>query len=303
MTGKSLELFFVDGEPDGLLTAEVFNWTGHVLSTPRTQLAKALKRPEASNTGVYILLGELDGEEQTYIGEGENIADRIKSHDSKKEWWTRAVLITTTGNVLNKAHVQYLESKLIEKAKSAKRTKLENSANPRLPSVNEAAESNMEAFLDQLYTILPAIRIDVFAEQVRPTVATIAPTDGAIFELQLKKEKIMATAILSGSEFIVQKDSLARMQWIGDPKHKATYYRLFNELVEKGILAPSGNVRVFTENYAFSSPSAAGAVVNGRNTSGPISWSVRGTGETYKEWEASRLDDVGEENTLGEAAS
>jgi len=27
--GKSLELFFVDGKPDGMLTAEVFNWTGY----------------------------------------------------------------------------------------------------------------------------------------------------------------------------------------------------------------------------------------------------------------------------------
>ena len=45
--GQSLELFFIDGRPDGMLTAEVFNWTGHVLMTPRTQLADALKRREA----------------------------------------------------------------------------------------------------------------------------------------------------------------------------------------------------------------------------------------------------------------
>ena len=35
-TGRSLELFFIDGKPDGMQTAEVFNWTGHVLMTPRT---------------------------------------------------------------------------------------------------------------------------------------------------------------------------------------------------------------------------------------------------------------------------
>ena len=32
--GRSLELYFIDGRPDGMLTAEVFNWTGHVLSRP-----------------------------------------------------------------------------------------------------------------------------------------------------------------------------------------------------------------------------------------------------------------------------
>ena len=68
---KSLELFFIDGVPDGMLTAEVYNWTGHILLVPRTRLADALKRAESSYTGVYILLGENDQESVAYIGEGE----------------------------------------------------------------------------------------------------------------------------------------------------------------------------------------------------------------------------------------
>lgn len=39
VTGRSLDLFFVDGRPEGMLTAEVFHWTGHVLRFPRIQLA------------------------------------------------------------------------------------------------------------------------------------------------------------------------------------------------------------------------------------------------------------------------
>ena len=66
MMGRSLELYFIDDRPDGMLTAEVFNWTGHVLRSPRTRLAGALKRPEASRTGVYVLIGERDGEPLAY---------------------------------------------------------------------------------------------------------------------------------------------------------------------------------------------------------------------------------------------
>ena len=40
----TLELFFIDGKPDGMLTAEVFGWTGHLLMAPRLRLADALKR-------------------------------------------------------------------------------------------------------------------------------------------------------------------------------------------------------------------------------------------------------------------
>ena len=289
MPGRSLELFFIDGEPDGLLTAEVFNWTGHVLSTPRTQLAKALKRPEARHTGVYVLLGERDGEDVAYIGEGENVADRIKSHDTKKDWWERAVLVTTTGNALNKAHVQYLEARLLEKARRAKRVILDNAAAPSVPGINEAAQSNMESFLDQLFVVFPAIRVDVFSEQTRESKPARELEDAVRFQLELKKENIRATAILEGSEFVVQAGSLARFDWIGDRKHQTPYWKLHDNLVEQGVLESHGTVRRFTSNYAFSSTSAAGAVVTGRSTAGPIAWKEVATGMTYKDWEASRL--------------
>ena len=50
--GLSLELYYIDGNPEGMLTAEVFNWTGHVLKTPRMQISQALSRPEAKFTGI-----------------------------------------------------------------------------------------------------------------------------------------------------------------------------------------------------------------------------------------------------------
>jgi hypothetical protein len=124
--GRSLELFFIDGKPDGMLTAEVFNWTGHVLMTPRTRIADALARKEAGYTGVYLLLGEVDGEAMAYVGESDNIRDRIKSHDAKKDWWEKAVLITTAANNLNKAHVRYLEARLVAKAKEVGKVSLDN---------------------------------------------------------------------------------------------------------------------------------------------------------------------------------
>lgn len=38
--GRSLRLFLVDGTPNGLLTAEIMNWTDHVLTGPRSKLAE-----------------------------------------------------------------------------------------------------------------------------------------------------------------------------------------------------------------------------------------------------------------------
>lgn len=162
--GQSLELFFIDGTPDGMLTAEIFNWTGHVLVTPRIRLTEALKRGEASFTGVYILLGDSDDSNlvRAYIGESDEVAARIKNHDAKLDWWTQVILITSTANSLNKAHVKYLESRLIEEARRANRMKLDNVTVPPLPSISKAAEANMEQFLEYVLTVLPPFVSMVF---------------------------------------------------------------------------------------------------------------------------------------------
>jgi len=55
--GRSIRLFLVDGSPNGLLTAEIMNWTGHALTGPRTKLTELVQRPECGRTGIYFLIG------------------------------------------------------------------------------------------------------------------------------------------------------------------------------------------------------------------------------------------------------
>jgi len=293
--GRSLELYFIDGKPDGMQTAEVFNWTGHVLMTPRTRIKAALDRKEAKHTGVYVLLGEKEGEPIAYIGEGEDISDRIKSHEQKKDWWTQAVLVTTGANALNKAHVKYLESRLVEIARSVKRRDLENGNTPPRPSLSEAAQANMESFLEYLLMVLPALRIDMFQEYAKSSsgkVADTAPAAGAsgpVFELINKKHGLTAKATLDGDDFTVLEGSTARLQWEGKGSWDSSYAQLHAELQKTGVLVINGDQCVFAKSYAFRSPSAAAAVVNGRPANGTVEWKIPGTGQTYKAWEASQL--------------
>ncbi len=260
--------------------------------TPRTQISDALKRKEARYTGVYLLLGERDGEPLAYIGEGEDISDRIRNHDARKEWWTNAILIVSSANNLNKAHVKYLEARLVEEARTIGRIALENGNAPARPSLSEAAQANMEAFLENILMVLPALRIDSFLERKRSTAALIPDVSrdaGTEFELFLKKENIRASALLLNGEFIVEARSMARKAWVGTREDKTSYWKLFDELVEQGVLTDAGTHRIFKTNYAFSSTSAAGAIVNGRSTAGPLAWKVKGTEKTYRDWEAEKL--------------
>ena len=289
--GRSLELFFIDGRPEGMLTAEVFNWTGHVLRIPRTQIKEGLARPEATYTGVYVLLGDKEGEACAYVGEAEDMRERIRDHAAKKDWWDSAILITTSANNLHKAHVKYLESRLVEIAKDVRATGLENGNTPPRPSLNEAALSNMESFLETLMMVLPAIRVDNFLSRKRatPPQDSSAPRDDVIFEMKVPKHNIHATAILRDGEMILQQGSIVRKEWGGDPKHSASYIKLFNELLDAGIIAPNGENGHITQDYAFSSPSAAAAIVAGRSANGRISWLRQGSTQTYGEWEDAAL--------------
>lgn len=290
--GRSLELYFVDGRPDGMLTAEVFNWTGHVLMAPRTQIGAALARKEAHFTGVYLLIGEQDGVSSAYIGEGEDISERIRNHDTRKGWWNTAILVTSASNNLNKAHVKFLEARLIEEARTIGRVDLENGNTPARPGLSEAGQANMEFFLDNLLMVLPALRIDMFLKKTRPAPDTVvsAPPDAApVFELRNRKSGLHATAILQDGEFVVQKGSLARATWVGQGSEESSYGQLYRELARSGVLRPEDGWCIFAESYAFKSASAAAAVVNGRPSNGTIEWKVSGGKKTYKQWEAEQL--------------
>ena len=203
--GRSLQLYFIDGRPDGMLTAEMFNWTGHILMAPRTRINDALNREEARRTGVYILIGEQEGRPLAYIGETGNISNRISYHLTQREmdWWDTAVLVTCANNRLNKDHVGYLEARLIEKASAIDPDLLCNRTNPAPPSLPEADWNSMEEFLDYLLMILPALRIDMFLDNRHPDVPVTErdrQEEGPVFELVAPRSRDKGDSCPGGGE-------------------------------------------------------------------------------------------------------
>lgn len=290
---RSLELFFVDGTPDGMLTAKIpFQWTGHVLVAARTQLVDALKREEARHPGIYLLVGEDETGAMLYIGESDDIGNRIRNHDANKEWWSTAVFITSTGEPLNKAHARYLESRLIGEARRIGKSKLDNGTAPPAPPLSEAAIAHMDDFLENILLILPALRFDFLTENSvpeKPTTQSHQKAEPTIFVLATPRRGIEATARLEDGRFIVEAGAKATMNWVGTTSEDTSYAKLFQELAEKEILRVDNAHRVLIRDYVFSSTSGAAAVLNGRPTSGPISWKLKGTDKTYKEWERESL--------------
>ncbi|MDG2068333.1 MAG: GIY-YIG nuclease family protein, partial [Paracoccaceae bacterium] len=219
------------------------------------------------------------------------LSKRIKEHAVQKDWWDNAVLITTAANSLHKAHVKYLESRLVEIAKSISHSSLENANIPPKSSLSEADIANMESFLETLQIVLPAIRVDTFLDK------SVAVSSDAgqqeipviVFELVKPRSGVDAKAFLRKGELVVQAGSLGRDKWVGDTTQKTHYHKLYHELCNNGTLVIDGKQTRFTKNYAFSSPSAAGAIVNGRSTNGRTEWKLAHDGRTYEQWENDQM--------------
>lgn len=275
-SGRSIELFFHDGDPDGMTTATIpFQWTGHVLVTNRTQVFDAVKEPETSQPGIYLLVGEKDGTETLYVGETDEIRARIKQHiaEGKKDWWDKAIFVTANGEPLNKAHSRYLESRIYKLAKQIGKIALENAQEPTMSQLSKAATAHMEDFLSNMRLVLPALRFDFLTEQTKPKKEQRQEQAAdEVTYFVLKTKEVSARAWKDGGDFVVEAGSDARASWVGTTTKNGTYGRLYSQLVSQGVIVESPTGRTFQENYAFNSVSAAASVVTGRQTSGTGSW-------------------------------
>lgn len=307
--GKSVRLFLAEGTPGGLLTAEIMNWTGHIVAAPRSDLGALLKRPEAGRTGIYILLGDDPnrmGGSLAYIGEGDDVSKRLYQHSRPedqggKDFWDRAIVLTSKDANLTKAHARYLESRLITLAEQAKRAHLTNGTAPTPLPLPESDISDMEYFIAQAKIALPVLGVNLFrSTTVSTTPAEPAASDQSnkasvspLFEMRLKKDGILATAREIDGEFTVLECSLARPSWIGV---EDGYRRLREKLEQDGTMVPTddGKLTIFSRNQVFASPSAASAIVSGRNSNGRTEWKVQSTGATYGSWQNQEIElDIG----------
>ena len=123
--GKSIELFLANGTADSLIIAELSNWNGKAIKIPRIEVQEC-KRDDIQEAGVYFLFcKEEDNSDSVYIGESENVKERLVQHirdysaEKEKYYWTTAVIFI--GRDLNKALIRYLEDRLVSEARNAKR--------------------------------------------------------------------------------------------------------------------------------------------------------------------------------------
>ena len=316
-------LFLADGTVGGLVTAEIMNWTGHVIRGRRTDLKQIRQRAEAARTGIYCLFGT-DEEDQrlAYIGQSDNVADRLVQHDAKKEVWDEVVIITSKDSNLTSAHVRYLEARLVAIAQTVGRYRLENGNVPRGGADRpEADASDMDYFIDQIRILLPVLGHDIVRRRVTPRLAVdssghaatnaevvdtsrrgpkvsgvaAAPEDSPVFHLRTRLG-IAAEAqvvdgeftVLAGSVVVAEMRPASAGASASTQSQYASRARLHAELVRESE-RQDDDLCVPLKDVVFTSPSSAAATVQGRAAANGRAMWMTESGVTYGGWLDSQI--------------
>ena len=315
MTGKQVRLFLADGTVGGLMTAEILNWTGHMLRGRRSELGEIKRREEAKRTGVYILFGtDEEDEPAAYIGEGDFVANRLDQHNIHKDFWKDVVIITSKDMNLTKAHVRYLESELIRLAQNIGRfTLLNGNAPTGGAALPEADESDMKYFISQIQILMPVLGFDIFrgrpkaaatkpdsastaVKSATPTVEVestevTAPPDSPVFHMTTR-DGCDAKAQLIDGEFTMLEGSIINGMMKDNPAMADTTRKQFNarqplhaKVVAISTPGPRPHLVTLQKDFVFTSASAAAAVVYGRaSANGRTTWQTASR-ETFGDWE------------------
>jgi hypothetical protein len=204
--GTSIRLYLADGRADGFRLVEKSNWTGLGLVSSRSDYPRARKRAEYGRPGVYLLTGPPSGnalKDQLYIGEADDVRERVDQHLKGKDFWTTVIAFTSKDENLNKAHVRYLEARLVQLATKAGRVGVLNGNAPAPPKLSEPDRADMEAYLREMLVILPVLGV-VALEAIEAQ----APESARLY---LKGKNAQATGADTLEGFVVEAGSLARL--------------------------------------------------------------------------------------------
>lgn len=280
MASATLKIFLVYGDPKRLRTVELSNWTGKAVAGPRSEFDRIIEREESLNSGIYFLTGvDPDTNKKViYIGEAECIRDRVKSHLAK-DYWNHISFFISKDENLTKAHIRYIEGRLIETAKLVGRAVVINGqgSGSKLP---ESDREDMEIFLEKVYQILPVIGIESFVKTGGNEKLSIH-TEILICSIK----NVTATGYLTPNGMVVIAGSEAVLNERASAIKWPAVLVQRNQLIEDGILIEKNKKWVFDKDTEFSSPSAAAAVIHGGSANGLTAWKDK-KGKRLKEIES-----------------
>ena len=284
MRGKNINMFLMDGTPTGRIKCTIANWTGVAYKISRADLELCKNRNDLKQSGVYFLFGASNdtGKPVAYIGQagnrknGEGILNSLFEHkrNAEKDYWTEAVVFTTSNNSFGPTEISFLENRFCNLAIAANRYEVKNGNDPSPGHITEEKESEMEEFIELSRIIMGTLGHNIFEPVTespadKPPVKNSPPIedDETLFYITRKIKAadftVKALGKLIDDGFVVFKGSII------SPLIKDV---VSDETKRRRNAAKISADYILLEDEIFSSPSGAAEFVIGNTCNGWRWW-------------------------------
>lgn len=296
---QTIQIFLPDGDPQGIRIAAITTRIVQVIEIPRARLGDFLAMKEATHVGVYWLFGEDDetGQARVYIGQTSALGMRLKQHHDGKDFWNRALVALSLTHSLTVTHAHYLEWQSINRAIEAHRYGLMNGTAGSRPHTPAALDAECREIFETIGILLTTLGYPVFETLLRQApplgnpdvdaLGTEQPSTQRDIAIFLTNERARAAGRYTETGLVVLAGSWGRAE-ISTQSITPNARKKRDLLIETGDLEIVGERLCFRRDVEFSSPSAAGNMVNGRSTNGWTEWKDA-TGRTLSDLAGRKL--------------
>lgn len=274
---KTIKLFLMDGEPSGRMKCSLANWTGIAYKIPRTALDKCKDLDILKQSGVYFLFGtDKSDNAVVYIGQagarknGKGLLLRIQEPHASIDYWTEAVMFTTTNNSFGPTEISYLENRFCNMAVQSGRYVVKNGNDPNPGNITEETESELEEFIDYAKIVMGTLGHKVF-EPFAPS-SEVEDEEPVLY---LEYGKGIASGKRTSDGFVIFKGSA-----VNPPLTKSCPERTIKD--RKKYADKINKNGILISDILLSSPSSAAGFVGGASLSGNALWKDS-NGKTLKE--------------------
>ena len=260
---KRLEIIFYNGEPDGIRIYMRHLSTIKAFVIPRIYLSEAKKLTGVDNPGVYFLINDETGSlSKIYVGQTRNGITRLDDHNTRKDFWNKAILFLADSQHFTLNIISGLEKYAIQKAIDANRYQVDNKNVPKY-KINEYDLPLVEEIYEEIEFIMAALGYRMNDANAQSNQKIFTTSRRGIVGMGTYSGE--AFDLLPGSEIDMTKPSLTQ-----------SYNAKRQECLGNGTIAKKEDGKYYlTKVLTFKTPSGASDFVLGGSTNGWTEWKDR----------------------------
>jgi hypothetical protein len=265
MRAQTIQIFLPQGEPMGVRQAEITTRTVRVFDIPRGELSSLPEDVNLKVQGVYFLFSTEEESRQVYVGESDNVKNRLAQHMTGKDFWDRVLVAVSSTDSWTKAHLQLLEHSAIDAAGKSRQYELLNSQSGRLSNVPKPLRADCEEYFETIEVLLSTLGYPVLELPRAPEDQTESRT------YYLKRKGSNARAVYGNGALTVLEGSHCQLS-AGRSPYEENILKRQQRLIDTGVIGEVGGELVFIAPHTFQTPSGASNVVLGMASNGWVEW-------------------------------